>query len=203
MITKVDAYTIPFYEFNCPEDLVDRMIEYVKTLDYRENLSNSVQIGLIKDLELIDWFNKCLDELSIELFGETDFRLRVIQSWATRCQFTELHQAHTHRNSVFSGILYLSTHSKQGSTFFHLPSPWHYFEHNKFLNLNHKKPKEHTYDYPSVKGKMIVFPSNLMHGSRTNIQRSNRYIIGFNSFFEGNLGDLIPLTTLELSTKYV
>ena len=203
MVTKLEAFSVPLFECDCPEPLVNRMAEYVKTLPFKENQYNNLQDGFIKDKELIDWFNTCLDDLTKEIFGEVNFRLRVVQSWATKNKFSEYHGKHRHPNSIYSGILYLNTHNKKGETYFKLPNPWFFFENESFFMVDHKQEKEVTYTYKSVKGKMILFPSVLFHGSNTNIQHQDRYIIGFNSFFDGNVGSEILATELNVNSRYI
>lgn len=203
MVTKLDGFSVPLYECECPTDLTNRMAEYVQTLSYKPNQFNNLQEGLIKDQELVDWFNQCLDELTLELFGDVNFRVRVIQSWATRASFSEYHGIHRHPNSIYSGILYLNTQNKRGETYFKIPNPWYFFENDSFFMVDHKKEKEQTFTYKAIKGKMILFPSILHHGSHPNITHEDRYIIGFNSFFDGNIGSVKAVTNLDIQSKYL
>jgi hypothetical protein len=197
----IPAFNIPFYEYDCPHELTEKVFEEVKTLTFKDNIHNNLLDGFYYNLELFDWFNSCLRDLSLTLFDNDTLGLKVIQCWATLNKYSEYHKLHQHPNSLYSGILYLTSHDKKGKTIFKLPNPWYFLENSNSFEFNHKKERSITFEYPAQKGKLLVFPSNILHGSTPNVNKHFRYIVGFNSFLEGNLGSDFRLTNLRVQLQ--
>lgn len=115
----------------------------------------------------------------------TSFKMTT--SWATKCPPNSNSQKHSHKNSYYSGVLYLTEHSDNAPIMFFNPID----DFNTILTNN---PTEYngfnsrTWTIHPQKGKIIFFPSYLEHMILKNISQDNRYSIAFNFFPSGTIG---------------
>jgi uncharacterized protein (TIGR02466 family) len=208
---KIPAFNIPFYEFTADEQLTSNMLLLAKNQIYEQNKSNGITIKEpIKNKELINWFNFCLEEVKNDLYSKSTFDIKVSDSWYNKSAYSQKHQLHGHPNSVLSGVFYLTTHEKRARTKFFFPNPFHHIDHIDFATQLKTEMDEHSIngkkymlaETPSIAGKLIIFPSSLKHYVDTNVSRENRYTISFNSFFSGILGKRDNTTTLNIIVQY-
>lgn len=205
-MNKIPAFTIPFYEFNCDAQLTNTLFEMAKVSEYKPNATNKTSGERIKYKPLIDWINSCLMEVRNDLHDDPTFDIKVTDCWLNKSSYTEKHHIHSHANSLYSGVLYLTTHDKKSTTKFFFPNPFHNIE---FTNLFATKDSSLTSkktlmtEVTPVAGKLIIFPSHIQHETTTNITRDNRYTIAFNSFISGVIGVDDNLTRLHITTHYL
>ena len=126
---------------------------------------------------------------------ELDFY--ITQSWLNITKPGEHHHAHSHQNSIISGVFYILT--EEDDTI-------------KFLDPNAKlkglikfEEKEYnlwnstTWFFPSVTNELVLFPSWLDHKVDTNEKATtDRISISFNTFVRGTLGNRKELRELIL-----
>lgn len=113
-------------------------------------------------------------------------------SWINIHQYLEKSNEHMHRNSMFSGILYLRTHPNCGNLV--------------FVNNRHdviSPHKTHTNVYNSnqwtltpVDGMVVIFPSHLVHYVENNQDTARRYSLAFNIMIRGDFGNPTSYLTL-------
>lgn len=104
----------------------------------------------------------------------TPTHMRINTAWFTKTQPGEYAHIHSHQLNDISGVVYTQAQEDQGSIFF--PRPWPQIGMTHWLS--------HAPDCleiaPST-GKIILFPSWLEHGVRTNTSTQNRYSYSFNA----------------------
>jgi len=118
--------------------------------------------------------------------------LEITCSWANCHGHLAKSNEHNHRNSMYSGIVYIKTQADSGDLM--------------FLNNTHDvicPTKAHSTDYncnqwtlSPVDHMVVIFPSSLVHLVGPNMGTELRYSIAFNIFVKGNFGNPTSLLTL-------
>jgi len=205
-MNKIPAFTIPFYEFMCDEHLITEILDIAKSSEYTPNASNKTSQYRLRYKPLILWINQCLDEVKNDLHDESSkFELKVTDCWLNKSSYTEKHHTHSHANSLYSGVLYLTTHDKKSTTKFLFPNPFHNLEFTNLFTMGAPiitSKKTLVSEITPVAGKMIIFPSHIQHETTTHITRDSRYTVAFNSFVSGVIGVDDNLTRLHITTHY-
>lgn len=110
--------------------------------------------------------------------------LKITQSWLTLSRQGESHHAHTHPNSVASGVLYINLAQNDGISFHRNEDTlWHELLPAEENYFNAKR-----YFISAAVGDILLFPSHVRHGVREVTEKVERVSLSFNSFFEGELG---------------
>jgi len=146
------------------------------------------------------WIESCIQDYMQSCLASTQ-KLKMTQSWCVKHDgmISRLHQ-HKHPNSFISGAYYIKcTHASNGITFFsNSPLSDNQFEWEKDSNLlmsQHWLWRE--YPYQVCEGKLILFPSNLMHYVKESITKDYRCVLSFNTWFDSTIGTPGLLTELR------
>lgn len=144
--------------------------------------------------ELRDALMKHIEEYCFGVQGihPEHHTLEITCSWANRHHYMDRSHEHNHRNSMYSGVVYIKTDSDSGELV--------------FLNRKHdllSPRKAHTNDYncnqwtlSPVDHMVVIFPSSLVHLVGPNRGEGLRYSIAFNIFVKGNYGNPTSYLTL-------
>lgn len=199
-MNELEIIKMPFYEWTLPEDVVEESLNFILNTTYSDTYQNYFsQDRNIGDTKLKNFINDSLLELKEKLYPNMPYlNIKSTQIWGTRTGITQKHHRHFHSNSVFSGIIYLTDHEKSGATRFYFPNIYFHHELNNLLKPLTEVTKSNHFDIFPKKGRMIIFPSNIEHETTPNKDRSYRYTISFNSFFEGTLGNTDAATALGI-----
>jgi uncharacterized protein (TIGR02466 family) len=101
-------------------------------------------------------------------------------SWININKGSDTNQIHTHHGSFLSGVYYVKANENSGNIFFYRD-----FDQN-FITTSYAKVTNHTsissgvVFYPPKTGRLIVFPSNLLHAVDSNRDDEDRISIAFN-----------------------
>lgn len=199
---KIDIFQIPFYEFQCDKNLVEKIEEDVSLLNYIiENDSNGYVSHNYYHRELFKWFNECIEQMSRLYFTDT-LKFPIVDCWANKYTALTRLKKHRHLNSVICGCYYASTNDS-GNTIFEYPNPW--ADQNSFLSINKSLPPLEAEIKP-ISGTLILFPSNLYHYMKPYKDKSKpKYTIAFNTFPSGVISDhstaKLELKTLSIEEK--
>ncbi len=113
-----------------------------------------------------------------------EVQLLLTQSWLTLSRKGESHHAHTHPNSVVSGVLYINLGPNDGISFHrNEDNVWHELVSAQDNYFNAKR-----YFVNTQVGDIVLFPSHVRHGVREVQENIERVSLSFNSFFSGNIG---------------
>ena len=127
---------------------------------------------------------------AIKYLKTIDVEFYFLNSWIVKHHPKDWAQDHVHENSLISGVYYLDTPKDAGGIVFVKG----YGEQEIFpLAIT---PKVSEYNYVTSKemtfkvnpGKLVLFPSNLMHRVEENKSNANRYSLAFNLYCRGNFG---------------
>jgi|8_EtaG_2_1085327.scaffolds.fasta_scaffold51450_2 uncharacterized protein (TIGR02466 family) len=119
-----------------------------------------------------------------------DIEFYFLNSWILKHTSKDWAQDHMHENSLLSGVYYLDTPKDAGGIVFVKG----YGEQEIFPSAI--TPKVSEYNYVTSKemtfkvnsGKLVLFPSNLMHRVEVNKSNKSRYSLAFNLFCRGDFG---------------
>lgn len=204
-MNKIDIPSDFIYEFKCDADAVDEFysliksaenIEWTRSKPYPpstdEVLSwNGYPVPLTD--KIVSHFNECVNEVS-KLYFQENIELSISDIWVTKTNFGEKSNAHWHRYSVFSGLLYLDDGNAETHFF-----PKNLFE-EKWNDICLVKDIDTCIKIKPEKGKLLIFPSYVHHAISVNRSRVTRHTVAFNTFFNGNVSKG-KTRRLEVSTK--
>ena len=126
----------------------------------------------------------------IENIVEINDKFIMTQSWSTTTKKSENHHLHSHHNSIFSLVFYVSSEGKKsGNLVFD-------FKYSKLMERmyltydvkNYNTFNSTTWEYEVNTGDLIIFPAWIYHETRENTSDEDRVIIGANYFVEGIIG---------------
>jgi uncharacterized protein (TIGR02466 family) len=186
--------SVPIYEFQCDESLINEISLLAIEDIYRKNQNNTITHDNFYHEKLFDWLDECTEKVK-KIYFLDSIKLEITNCWFNKSKKLEYHHYHRHPNSIVSGILYLTTHDS-GETVFYHTNPWREIGSNymaSIANLESSAVNLHT-DFASltekikpVKGKLILFPSSMTHGTRPNTDLIDRYSLSFNTYFSGEV----------------
>ena len=119
-----------------------------------------------------------------------DVKFYFLNSWIVKHYPKDWAHEHMHQNSLLSGVYYLDVPKDSGGIVFVKG----YGEQEIFPSAITPKVSEYNYvtsremTFKVNSGKLLLFPSNLMHRVEVNKSNKSRYSIAFNLFCGGNFG---------------
>jgi hypothetical protein len=113
-------------------------------------------------------------ETLINNLNNTDHKFIITESWAHVTRYGGYHSPHYHSNSTWSGIFYINAgDNTSGHNNWFLP---YYIERKIGLEF-----ADDRFSSPVVPGRLILFPSMLLHDAATYFGTDPRIVISFNS----------------------
>lgn len=109
---------------------------------------------------------------------------RITTSWCTLSKKNQYSNLHKHTNSMFSGILYLNTNENDGDLYFENVNNRSFFIEPDVNNLYNS----HSFNIVPKVGRIVFFPSELLHRIELNKTNSERISLAFNFFPVGKIG---------------
>lgn len=206
------------FEFECDDKITDLVIDDIKQKEivwkkdyFSDKLNDKFTLagylGTRENLipyynkEVFEWFNTCLSTIADEHFK--NFKLTISDSWLTKSSLGQVSQEHIHVASIYSGLLYLTSHTKSETSFMYDDAAMLDLLGNCHRHLIEKK----TYLSKPEKNKLIIFPSNIPHKININIDaKKTRHTLAFNAVFDGLIGDevtgMLNLKVLSVQDRY-
>jgi uncharacterized protein (TIGR02466 family) len=143
---------------------------------------NQLLLNFPKEKEiLLSYFNNFKNDV----LALKDNEFAISSSWATRVEPNGFCQSHDHKNSYYSGVLYLDSVSAGGEILFQNPVPTGSFLLNpvEWNSFNFE-----TYQLTAKKNLLLLFPSYLKHRINKYLGTESRYSIAFNIVPIGKFG---------------
>jgi hypothetical protein len=160
----------------------------------------SINDSLLHDEKLSNLksdIQKNIDEYFRKVYCPSDdVEIYITQSWANYTTCGGSHYKHNHSNSFISGVLYVNVYQTDVIEFSRVK--------NEILNIEPTKHNiwnaENWTESVEI-GKIILFPSKLIHGvpPRGDSDNSERISIAFNTFIKGKIGVRDHKTQLTLN----
>lgn len=167
---------------------------------YVSNVGNVTSVGrtILQDARLArlaDTIDQALaNYLAATIAPRDGVSFRVTQSWLNVTTQNQFHHRHYHQNSVVSGVYYIEAEGDD-RIMFHRPG----------VSVLEFQPQEwnpynsQTWWLPVKTGDLLLFPSTLEH-SVPNLQTDTRRVsLAFNTWFDGEAGQMANLTHLASS----
>jgi uncharacterized protein (TIGR02466 family) len=147
-----------------------------------ENWGKSVDVtditeDIIKEKNIVS-LSECIDVHLQNYCTQLQFQFKeyVRNSWLTKTEKNNHTHVHDHSYTDISGCYYYQTNTEDGNIFFITPTP----ASSAYCFQKYAERWEHK---PLV-GKLILFPSYLLHGVKTNITNSVRISLSFSITFK-------------------
>jgi uncharacterized protein (TIGR02466 family) len=201
----IPLFSIPLYT-TVLESLPEKEKNFIFNTKYKRSGWNNGDISL--DTKILD-SEECVElrliiEKELERFIDAlgirpNLEFCIKNSWAVRHHKNDWSQSHIHSNSLFSGVLYLKVNSNSGNINFRknqgsglgITSIRIPYSESNIFNLD-------TYIITPVDNQLVLFPSTLQHSVDINMSENERYVLSFNVFPVGKLGDDSSLDELYL-----
>lgn len=194
----INVPALEFYEFASPVELADDSRAFIKNANIKFNRDNvGYQFGKIFYYQpLFDWFEQCIQsvETKFKLTKDEPWGFSISDAWVNKQNLGDSVRQHLHCLSVLSGIYYLD--NSKTTTKFRIPN---YSFHNDNYLLNILERSSRTQEILPEKGKLIIFPSHLLHQVDIHRERSIRYTISFNLFLNGKFDYVTGALNLKVN----
>ena len=199
----MNMFATPLYRANLGRQFTDEELKFfrVALADCVESISNfsTRDKNVLNNPALQglrDTLQQHLDEYFKTIYNTANkVSLKITQSWLTLSRQGESHHAHTHPNSVASGVLYINLAENDGISFHrNEDNLWHELLPAEENYFNAKR-----YFINTAVGDILLFPSHVRHGVREVSDPIERVSLSFNSFFEGELGNKEFATAVKIS----
>jgi len=180
----------------------DTTLPLRSTSSSKKNLNHSLQTSkdhyvlenkglkkLKKDLHkiVLDYFDKII-------CTSNSITPYITQSWLNYTESNQFLQRHAHQNSFVSGIFYAAADKKVDKIhFFKTGYETIMLEYKKFNIFN-----SNSWFFSVETGKVILFPSSLVHGMENKKGTNLRISLAFNVFFTGHIGNYEKIMQLNL-----
>ena len=183
-------FPIPIHQIDVNEfsEIQDELIDYAYDLKRKEPIgkSNTNRGGWqssVFDVGLKD--DKLHEFLINSLVGLPPFKKSIdftVKSWININKPGDHNITHTHPKNDLSGVLWIKCSENCGDIEFENPSVFQTFQEinsytDDFKNKNNIYP---AYYFPPIEGRVIIFPSYLMHQVKENKSNEDRISVSFN-----------------------
>lgn len=158
----------------CLESEKNNTIESQIAPQAKYNLWESTFDFLDQKQSLVDLKLWIIQESSslINSINSRDYRIVITESWAHVTRVGGYHQPHYHTNSTWSGIFYIDSDLAENGNNWYLP---YVLERKAGLDFS-----ENRFSSTFIPGRMILFPSTLMHDADPYQGTDARILLGFN-----------------------
>tara|TARA_B100001778_G_scaffold317589_1_gene305408 strand:+ start:1394 stop:1981 length:588 start_codon:yes stop_codon:yes gene_type:complete len=194
-MNKIDVCPQQILSFNAPNELTQDALKHVLCEEWQRNDNNyyTQDTFLHKKDEynhLMKWFHECLEHVRRYKRYMFHGNFSITQCWANKTTTNGSHHLHNHPNSMLSGIFYLNDSTP---TRFVSPAVW---DVPLIQSMNDEST---TSTVKSECGKLLIFPSTLLHCTDPMNMNEDRYSMSFNTFIQGEVGDSTSLDYLRVS----
>lgn len=186
-MNKIPFIKIPFYTFQCPEDIYTALKQRIELEKFTQNGNNTITETFTEPTFEI-WINQCLEQIKQDRYKGIAFDLKMEIMWANKTQRIQFHHKHWHANSILSGIVYFDVQPGYGKTRFYFPDPYWHVHNQGFLKLNQDENEnkvELIYEIEPKEGMVVIFPSQIDHSTVPHMGIKERLTVSFNTFFRG------------------
>ena len=115
-----------------------------------------------------------------------DAELYITISWVNYTETKQWHHAHSHSNSIISGVYYIET-DESDRIFFNSPNVDSLGLKIKSKEFNHWNSSDWWWETP--KDNVLLFPSSLVHRVEPTTNKNVRVSLAFNTFIRGTIND--------------
>jgi len=163
------------------DDEIESCISSLKfsTNDYFDTLNTKtsgsvITSNVIEEYQLLNLKQHIINNLRIysQQVSGCNFNFNIKTSWVTKTPPGHFIQTHHHQSSMISGVYYHEVPENSGDIYFR--------SNDKMMETSPFFMRAQDYYVRSLKGRMILFPSWIDHGVRSNNSNKDRISISFN-----------------------
>ena len=191
-MNTIGIFSTPISLINNAIDLSISDLKKINSFKYTEK----AHLNLFTDnyyvlYDLIDVKKRIEDYLNNygkDILGLTNKNeLYITNSWCVKTLKNGYHPAHSHPNSLISGVFYIDVGQNQNIIFEYESSVFKKFDF--CIDRNNTSFNTNRYVVPVRKNDLILFPSWLKHEVQINTTETTRLVLGFNVFIKGEMGN--------------
>jgi uncharacterized protein (TIGR02466 family) len=192
----LSLFPIPVLVCQYPDSFDDEW-DFIRRLDYCDTKLRSNDTFILdhpKFSKIREFIDIKIKKFTREILLSYN-QLHITQSWINKSGKGASHHNHTHANSIVSGVWYPHVIDN-------MPPINFYSGTDKMISLQYGSRNifnSPTYFIPPVKGDLILFPSDLVHGVPENKADEDRYSLSFNTWVKDDLGEIDSLNYLPAS----
>lgn len=196
---SVPIYYVPDTKFQINDKILNRLLDVTEFPNWIKSSGLSENRFILDNLDFKDIRRVCefhLNEYITKVCG-LDNEFYITNSWLSRNAPNVEHKSHVHPNSIFSGCFYLKSSKNSELTFSsvnHLSKSWPFEFKKKYINIYNAD----NWSVPVDSGTIVIWPSNVLHGSNPNPLNETRVVLCFNTFVRGNMSSTNYGTDLVL-----
>jgi hypothetical protein len=205
-LNSTPVAVLEFTDFlsNDEKSIITNNVAYENQGYNRVEVSTSYTLFEEYNLESLEKkFKECVDIYVKEVL-EASLDFKLTGSWCTRNETNSNHQVHSHPNVFLSVVTYFNNNNEDIAEIVFHPKGLHSvfpnfimeYQERHFNNWNIFNSQ--SWSIKPTKNSVIVFPGNLLHSSKVNLNTSPRYCIGANYFITGSFGSNRTFTSLSL-----
>jgi uncharacterized protein (TIGR02466 family) len=196
-----ESVLMPLFSHPLSIYMVDEEIDILKSIDdvsfksIKQHTSSSIAPTYIsKDLKILESYpdakniiEKYFNHYKNDVLNYNSTNFKMTTSWITKTIKNSMSHYHSHKNSLYSGVLYLSDSGEN-------VAPIEFTKSNNCDNIFITPDEYNVYNsdeyklYPQ-KNMIIFFPSNTMHRIGLHLSNEERYSVSFNFFPVGEIGE--------------
>jgi len=178
-------------------DFTEEELSFINNLPIEQNRGNflSFDKNVLDRNELSNLKSYILEniykylEITNPLPSDKTTDVYITQSWVSVLKNqNDFHFTHVHKNSVFSGILYIKAdNTVDNISFLDKTSQWRTIQYEPKKWTIYNSPDR---VFPVSTGDLLLFPSDLPHAVTPKIGNNKRISLSFNIFVKGALGSI-------------
>jgi len=206
--TIVPIFATPLYE-SFIRPITEEEKQFIVNLEYKEMLSGNGLISSNTYVLELPQLSSLKEELISKVYQYTrdgigisnNSEFYIINSWVVKHNPNDFAASHQHRNSIFSGCVYIDVDSTTGAIHFYKP-PNFFNCLPPTINIDVDRYNiftAATWQIIPENNKLVLFPSHLSHAVLKNKSDKIRYSLAFNVFVRGTFGteDNLDILTLK------
>lgn len=183
--------SLPIIKYNNVFNANKDELKYLKSLKYtyKNGFYLSDGIKLLEDINLKkikNCINNTFEDYKTNIL-EIEDNFYISQSWSTINKSQGFHGVHTHKNTLFSCVLYLQTNDSAINFFIENSAIQNHFNFS-FKVKNYNIHNCTSWKLPVNTGDLVIFPGYLKHSSEENKSKEDRIIVGVNYFIKDEIG---------------
>jgi len=202
-----NLFPTPIYMSNINRKFTEKELAFVKDKKTQTEKNQGDNI-ITTDKNILDKIefkevksfleNSCQDYLDKIICPLKNVKLYITQSWLNYTEENQTHHAHSHQNSIISGVLYIDADKDNDKIKFRVgpsnfPEIYPEIDENKINIWNSS-----SWWFPVETGKLIMFRSSTIHQVEAKKGSNTRVSLAFNTFYKGVLGSKNSSTELIL-----
>lgn len=196
----IGLFPIPVGRFNIglPGEQCQKFISSLQ--DRIQNIGNTTSANrtvLLEQpmLDLSNAIHDCLQEYAKGIYlYRSNTRFGITQSWLNYTEKGQHHHKHAHPGSLISGVYYVNAIEGDQIMFFKSG-----YQRVKFPASDYNMFNSESWWIPVRTGDLVLFPSELEHMVPTLESDHTRVSLAFNTWFDGECGEIDNLTHLSVS----